>query len=153
MTDLLAGQVQVMFDVTPTSLPQIKAGKLRPLGATTTERLPFLPEVTTIDSFLKGYETAGWIGFGVPKGTPPEIIATPNEQTNAASARVQIELPKQASALIPISDIFERVSRKMSASTRILSNGSLISAQLRCRQTRRTSSLGSSPKISTNGPR
>src|ERR1700730_13302967 len=84
VTDLIAGQVQVMFDVTPTALPQIKAGKLRPLGVTTTERLPFLPDVPTIDSFLKGYEAAGWIGFGVPKGTPSEIIATLNKQTNAA---------------------------------------------------------------------
>ena len=47
ITDLIAGQVQVMFDVTPTALPQIKAGKLRPLGVTTTERLPFLPDVPT----------------------------------------------------------------------------------------------------------
>jgi tripartite-type tricarboxylate transporter receptor subunit TctC len=84
VTDLLAGQVQVMFDVTPTSLPHIKAGKLRPLGVTTTERLPFLPDVPTIDSFLKGYEATAWIGFGAPRGTPPEIIATLNKQTNAA---------------------------------------------------------------------
>ena len=84
VTDLVAGQVQVMFDVTPTALPQIQAGKLRPLGVTTTERLPFLPDVPTIDSFLKGYEAAGWIGFGVPEGTPPEIIAKLNRQTNAA---------------------------------------------------------------------
>jgi tripartite-type tricarboxylate transporter receptor subunit TctC len=84
VTDLIAGQVQVMFDVTPTALPQIQAGKLRPLGVTTTERLPFLPDVPTIDSFLKGYEAAGWIGFGVPDGTPPEIIAKLNRQTNAA---------------------------------------------------------------------
>src|SRR5262249_42973256 len=62
VTDLVAGEVQVMFDVTPTSLPFIKAGKLRPLGVTTTEPLPFLPDVPTIDSVLKGYEAAGWIG-------------------------------------------------------------------------------------------
>jgi len=84
VTDLIAGQVQVMFDVTPTSLSHIKAGKLRPLGVTTTEPLPFLPDVPTIDSFLKGYEAAAWIGFGVPKGTPSEIIAMLNKQTNAA---------------------------------------------------------------------
>jgi tripartite-type tricarboxylate transporter receptor subunit TctC len=84
VTDMIAGQVQVMFDVTPTALPQIKAGKLRPLGVTTLERLPFLPDVPTIDSYLKGYEAAGWIGFGAPKGTPPEIIAALNKQTNAA---------------------------------------------------------------------
>jgi tripartite-type tricarboxylate transporter receptor subunit TctC len=84
VTDLVAGQVQVMFDVTVTALPQIKAGNLRPLGVTTIEPLPFLPDVPTIDSFLKGYEAAGWIGFGVPRGTAPEIIATLNKQTNAA---------------------------------------------------------------------
>jgi tripartite-type tricarboxylate transporter receptor subunit TctC len=82
--DLIAGQVQVMFDVTVTALPQIKAGKLRPLGVTTTERLPFLPDVPTVDSFLKGYEAAGWIGVGAPKGTPPEIIAVLNKQLNAS---------------------------------------------------------------------
>jgi tripartite-type tricarboxylate transporter receptor subunit TctC len=62
----------------------IKAGKLRALGVTTTEPLAFLPDVPTIDSFLKGYEAAGWIGFGVPRGTSPETIATLNMQTNAA---------------------------------------------------------------------
>jgi tripartite-type tricarboxylate transporter receptor subunit TctC len=51
---------------------------------TTTERLAFLPDVPTIDSFLKGYEAVAWIGFGVPKGTPPEIIAILNRETNAA---------------------------------------------------------------------
>ena len=82
--DLIAGQVQVMFDVTVTALPQIKAGKLRALGVTTTERLPFLPDVPTVDSFLKGYEAAGWIGVGAPKGTPSEIIAVLNKQLNAS---------------------------------------------------------------------
>src|SRR5262249_57987948 len=65
VTDLVAGQVQVMFDVTPTSLPQINAGKLRPPGVTTTDRLPFLPAVTTMDSFLTGDEGAAQIGFAV----------------------------------------------------------------------------------------
>jgi tripartite-type tricarboxylate transporter receptor subunit TctC len=84
IADLIAGQVQVMFDVTVTALPQIRAGKLRPLGVTTTERLPFLADVPTIDSVLKGYEAAGWIGVGAPKGTPPAIIATLSKQLNAA---------------------------------------------------------------------
>src|SRR5260221_12607015 len=84
VTDLVAGQVQVMFDVTPTALPQIKGGKLRPLGVTTLERLPFLPDVPTVDSYLKGYEAAGWIGFGAARGTPPDIIAILNKHTNAA---------------------------------------------------------------------
>jgi tripartite-type tricarboxylate transporter receptor subunit TctC len=82
ITDLVAGQVQVMFDVTVTALPQIRAGTLRPLGVTTLERLPFLPDVPTVDSVLKGYEAAGWIGVGAPKDTPPEIVAALNRQTN-----------------------------------------------------------------------
>jgi tripartite-type tricarboxylate transporter receptor subunit TctC len=84
ITDMVAGQVQVMFDVTVTALPQIKAGKLRPLGVTTLEPLPFLPDVPTIDSTLKGYEAAGWIGVGAPKGTPADIIAVLNKLTNEA---------------------------------------------------------------------
>jgi len=83
VTDMLGGQVQVMFDVTPTALPQVKAGKLRPLGVTTVERLPSLPDVPTVDSFIKGYEASAWIGIGVPKDTPADIIAILNKQTNA----------------------------------------------------------------------
>jgi len=84
VTDLIAGQVQVMFDVTPTALPQIKGGKTRALGVTTLHRLPSLPDVPTIDSTVKGYEATAWIGFGAPRGTPPEVIATLNKQLNAA---------------------------------------------------------------------
>jgi tripartite-type tricarboxylate transporter receptor subunit TctC len=124
VTDLVAGQVQVMFDVTPTSLPQIKAGKLRPLGVTTTERLPFLPDVPTIDSVIKGYEAAGWIGFGAFLGArrPRSLRRSTSRQTRRCS-------------------------------TRTSSNGSPISARWQWRRTRRTSLQSLSPKISTNGPR
>jgi tripartite-type tricarboxylate transporter receptor subunit TctC len=84
VTDLIAGQVQVMFDVTPTALPQIKAGKTRALGATTTKRLESMPDLPTIGETVKGYEAVAWIGLGAPKGTPPEIIATLNKTLNAA---------------------------------------------------------------------
>jgi tripartite-type tricarboxylate transporter receptor subunit TctC len=84
ITDMVAGQVQVMFDVTPTALPQIKGGRLRALGVTTLKRLPSLPDVPTIDSTVKGYESTAWIGIGAPKGTPPDIVAAINKQTNAA---------------------------------------------------------------------
>ena len=86
LVDLMAGQVQVMFDVTPSSLPHIKAGKLRPLAVTTPERLDVLPGVPAMAEFLPGYEAFGWIGFGAPKGTPPAIIATLNKAFNAALA-------------------------------------------------------------------
>jgi tripartite-type tricarboxylate transporter receptor subunit TctC len=84
VTDLIAGQVQVMFDVTPTALPQIKGGKTRALGVTTLQRLASLPDVPTIDSTVKGYEATAWIGFGAPRGTPPEIISILNKELNAA---------------------------------------------------------------------
>jgi tripartite-type tricarboxylate transporter receptor subunit TctC len=86
IVDLLAGNVQVMFDVTPSSLPHIRAGKLRPLAVTTPERLDFLPGVPAMAEFLPGYEAFGWIGFGAPKDTPPAIIDTLNKAINAAAA-------------------------------------------------------------------
>src|ERR1700691_1032001 len=86
LVDLLAGNVQVMFDVTPTSLAHIKAGELRALAVTTPQRLDFLPDVPAVAEFLPGYEAFGWIGFGAPKGTPTAIIDTLNKSINAAIA-------------------------------------------------------------------
>ena len=91
VTDMIGGQVQVMFDVTPTALPQIKAGKLRALGATTAKRLDALPDLPTIGETVKGYEASAWIGVGAPKGTPPEIIATLNKQISAAVSDATIQ--------------------------------------------------------------
>jgi len=86
LIDLMAGQVQVMFDVTPSSLPHIRAGKLRPLAVSTKERLEILPTIPPMTEFLPGYEAFGWIGFGAPKDTPAAIIETLNKQFNAAVA-------------------------------------------------------------------
>jgi tripartite-type tricarboxylate transporter receptor subunit TctC len=91
LTDLLAGQVHVMFDVTPSSVPHIKAGKLRPLAVTTTTRLDVLPDVPVMADFLPGYEASAWIGFGVPKNTPAAIIDTLNQAFNAAIADAAIK--------------------------------------------------------------
>ena len=84
LTDLMAGQVQVMFDVTPSSLPLINGGKLRPLAVATATRLDVLPDVPVLADFLPGYEASAWIGFGVPKNTPTAIIETLNKEFNAA---------------------------------------------------------------------
>ena len=86
LTDLLGGQVQVMFDVTPSSLPHIKAGKLRPLAVTTATRLDVLPEVPVMADYLPGYEATAWVGFGVPRNTPVAIIEALNKVFNAALA-------------------------------------------------------------------
>jgi tripartite-type tricarboxylate transporter receptor subunit TctC len=84
LTDLIAGQVQVMFDVTPSSLPLITTGRLRPLAVATTTRLDVLPDVPVLADFLPGYEANAWIGFGAPKNTPAAVIETLNKQFNAA---------------------------------------------------------------------
>jgi tripartite-type tricarboxylate transporter receptor subunit TctC len=90
LVDLLAGTVQLMFDVTPSSLPHVKAGRLRPLGVTTTKRLDVLPDVPPVSEFLPGYEAAGWIGFGAPRGTPPAIIEKLGKEIAAVVADPQI---------------------------------------------------------------
>jgi tripartite-type tricarboxylate transporter receptor subunit TctC len=84
LTDLLGGQVQVMFDVTPSSLPHIRADKLRPLAITTTTRSDVLPELAPMADVLPGYEASAWIGFGVPANTPAAAIEILNKQINAA---------------------------------------------------------------------
>ncbi len=86
ITDMLAGQVQLMFDVTPTAMPQVKSGKLRALAVTTKSRLDALPDVPSLSDFLPGYEAEGWLGMGAPAGTPQSIIDTLNKQINAALA-------------------------------------------------------------------
>jgi len=86
LPDLIAGQVQVMFDVVISSIGHIRAGKLRPLGVTTTTRLEVLPDVPPISDFLPGYEASSWDGIGAPANTPPEIVEILNKQVNAALA-------------------------------------------------------------------
>jgi tripartite-type tricarboxylate transporter receptor subunit TctC len=86
LPDLIAGQVQVMFDVVISSIGHIRAGKLRPLGVTTTARLEVLPDVPPISDFLPGYEASSWDGIGAPANTPPEIVEILNKQVNAALA-------------------------------------------------------------------
>jgi tripartite-type tricarboxylate transporter receptor subunit TctC len=86
LVDLLAGQVQVIFDTVPASIEFIHAGKLRPLGVTTTARLDVLPDVPPVAEAVPGYEISAWQGVGAPRGTPPEIVDLLNKQINAALA-------------------------------------------------------------------
>jgi tripartite-type tricarboxylate transporter receptor subunit TctC len=83
LTDLIGGQVQVMFDNLPSSLPQIKAGKLRAIAVTSAQRAPALPNVPTIaESGLPGFEATSWFGVVAPAGTPPAIVARLNADLN-----------------------------------------------------------------------
>jgi tripartite-type tricarboxylate transporter receptor subunit TctC len=81
LTDLVAGQVQVMFDNLPSSLQQINAGKLRAIAVTSAQRSPALPNIPTIgESGLPGFEATSWFGILAPAGTPPAIIAKLNAE-------------------------------------------------------------------------
>jgi tripartite-type tricarboxylate transporter receptor subunit TctC len=86
LTDLLAGQVQVMFDTLATSIEHIRTGKLRALAVTSATRSDVLPDVPTVSEFVPGYEASGWQGVGAPRSTPAEIIEKLNREVNAALA-------------------------------------------------------------------
>jgi tripartite-type tricarboxylate transporter receptor subunit TctC len=82
LTDMLAGQVQVMFDNIPTCAEHVRSGKLRGLAVTSTTRSDVLPDLPVVADFLPGYEASAWYGIGAPKGTPPEIIERLNKGVN-----------------------------------------------------------------------
>jgi tripartite-type tricarboxylate transporter receptor subunit TctC len=84
LTDLLGGQVQVMFASMPSSIEYIRAGRLRALAVTTATRWDALPDIPTMSEFLPGYEASQWYGVGVPKNTPAEIVDKLNNEINAA---------------------------------------------------------------------
>ena len=86
LTDLMSGQVQVMFDNLPTSLEYIRAGKLRGLAVTSTQRSQLLPDLPTVSDYVQGYEASAWYGLGVPAGTPSEVIDKLNKASNAVLA-------------------------------------------------------------------
>jgi tripartite-type tricarboxylate transporter receptor subunit TctC len=83
LTDLLGGQVQVMFDNITTSIEHIRAGKLTPLAVTTATRSAMLPDLPTVGDFLPGFEASAFFGVGAPKNTPAEIVDKLNKEINA----------------------------------------------------------------------
>jgi tripartite-type tricarboxylate transporter receptor subunit TctC len=90
LTDLLGGQVQVLFDPISSSIEHIRAGKLRVLAVTTTARSTALPDIPTVADFVPGYEASLCVGIGTPKNTPVEIIDRLNKEINAALANPKI---------------------------------------------------------------
>jgi len=85
-SDLLAGQVQVLFSPIPSAIGYIRAGNTRALAVTTTTRSQALPDIPTVGDSVPGYEASTWVGIGAPKNTPAEIIHTLNREINAAFA-------------------------------------------------------------------
>ena len=84
LTDLIGGQVQVIFSTMPGSIEYIRTGKLRALAVTTAMRAEALPDIPTVGEFVPGYEASAWYGLGAPKNTPAEIVAKLNKKINAA---------------------------------------------------------------------
>jgi tripartite-type tricarboxylate transporter receptor subunit TctC len=91
LTDLIGGQVHVMFDNMPSSIEHIRAGSLRPLAVTATTRLEALPDIPTVAEFVSGFETSAWAGIGAPRDTPVSIIDKLNREVNAILADPQIK--------------------------------------------------------------
>jgi tripartite-type tricarboxylate transporter receptor subunit TctC len=83
-TDLLGGQVQVIFSPLPESIEHIRAGKLRPLAVTTSTRSEALPDIPTVGEFVPGYEASAFYGVGAPKNTSSEVLEKLNREINAA---------------------------------------------------------------------
>ena len=104
LVDLLAGQVQMMFEPTLSTLPHIRAGKLRALAVTSAKRSAALPDVPTVGEFVAGYEATAWFGLGAPKGTPAEILDKLNREVNAglADAKIKAQLADLGGAPMPM---------------------------------------------------
>ena len=103
LTDLIGGQVQVMFDAMASSIAHIRAGKLRALAVTTATRSEALPEIPTVAEFLPGYEASAFVGIGAPKNTPMEIVDRLNKEINAALAdpKVRARFTELGTTVLP----------------------------------------------------
>ena len=91
MTDLIGGQVQLMFDTLAASTPHIKGGKIRALAVTTAARSTILPDLPTVAEFVPGYEASGPFGLGAPKDTPPAVLERLNREINAVLADPKVK--------------------------------------------------------------
>jgi tripartite-type tricarboxylate transporter receptor subunit TctC len=103
VSDLLGGQVQVLFGTTSLTVEQIRAGKLRPLAVTSATRWEGLPDTPTVGDFIPGYEASSLFGLGAPKKAPVEIIDKLNKETNAAldDPKLKARLVELGGTLLP----------------------------------------------------
>ena len=91
LTDLLGGQVQVLFEPLPASIQHIKSGAIRALAVTTATRAEALPDVPALSEFIPGYEASGWNGICAPRNTPAAVIQTLNAAINAGLADAKLK--------------------------------------------------------------
>jgi tripartite-type tricarboxylate transporter receptor subunit TctC len=102
LSDLLSGQVQLVFGPISQLLEYIRAGKLRALAVTTANRQAVLPDVPAVREFLPGYEASASYGIGAPAGTPSEIVGTLNREINAALTDPEVKARLAALGIAPI---------------------------------------------------
>jgi tripartite-type tricarboxylate transporter receptor subunit TctC len=102
LTDLIAGQVQVVFEPIQSTLGYIKSGLLRPLAVTTASRADALPNLPTVGDFVPGFEARTWQGLGAPKGTPAAITELLNREVNAVLADPRLKARFADLGIIPM---------------------------------------------------
>ena len=103
LTDMISGQVHVMFDILTSSIQHIRSGALRALAVTSERHSEALPDLPTVGDFLPGYEATAWYGIAAPKNTPSEIVDKLNNEVNAglADPKIKARFAELASAVIP----------------------------------------------------
>jgi tripartite-type tricarboxylate transporter receptor subunit TctC len=102
LTDLIAGQVQVVFEPIQSTIGYIKSGMLRPLAVTTASRVDALPNVPTVGEFVPGFEARTWQGLGAPKGTPVEIVELLNKEVNAVLTEPRLKARFADLGIVPM---------------------------------------------------
>jgi tripartite-type tricarboxylate transporter receptor subunit TctC len=117
LTDLLAGQVQVMFDTISTSIEHIRSGRLPVLAVTAGSRWDYLPDVPSVSEFVPGYEATGWIGVGAPKNIPVEIVEKLNKEINAGLADPKVRTMFANLTAVPLPMTSAEFSRHIAAET------------------------------------
>ncbi|HUF80653.1 MAG TPA: tripartite tricarboxylate transporter substrate binding protein, partial [Burkholderiales bacterium] len=111
MTGLVSGEVDVLFDSMPTTLPHARAGRLRPLAVTTAQRSAQMPQVPTLDEAgVKGYELASWFGIFAPAGTPRAIVERLNAAINTATGRAELKQRLSSQGAEPLSGTPEELA-------------------------------------------
>lgn len=107
LQDLMGGQIDAMLDGVPLLEPQVKAGKLKALAVATRSRLPSMPDLPTIaESGYPGFEAVIWVGIGVRKGTPPDVVSALNTQITAALRTPMVhDAYTRAGALVQVSSL------------------------------------------------
>ena len=116
--DMMSGQVHMLMDNYVTSQSNIKEGKLRVLGVTSPQRLPFLPEVPTLDEQgLKGFDVSNWFGIYAPKGTPSDLVAKVNTAFNQALQDPDMQKRLAALGATPTGSTPEQMGKMVAADT------------------------------------